>query len=345
MRETSENRRRADPGDAASINRRRALALAGGAAVAATWRNALGDVPAIRVGLLQFGSVAWQMETIRRHGLAAAEGIAIEALPLASSQATLVALQAQRVDVVVSDLLWVARQRATGADWAFVPYSAALGAVEVPEASPIRTFADLAGKRLGVPGTPLDKSWLILRLLARRQLGRDLDGMVEKSFGAPPLIGEQLAAGRLDAVLTYWQFAARLEAQGMRRLLGMDEAMRALGIEGRVPLVGYVVSEGWVRRNAALSAGFFRACRAADALLASSDEEWQAVAALTGTAGPDELVRVRDGYRSGIVTGDESAMRRAAAALYDLLAEIGGEDLVGGSPHLPQGTFLDGFGA
>jgi NitT/TauT family transport system substrate-binding protein len=50
---------------------------------------------------------------------------------LASCQATEVALQAGRVVRIVGDLLWVARQRASGADWAFIPYSAALGAVEV----------------------------------------------------------------------------------------------------------------------------------------------------------------------------------------------------------------------
>jgi hypothetical protein len=38
-------------------------------------------------------------------------------------------------------------------------------------------------------------------------------------------------------------------------------------------------------------------------------------------------------------------MRTAAAALYDLLAGIGGETLVGPSRTLPPGTFLDSFGS
>ena len=330
------------------MNRRRMLGILGASALAATGtagRAGAAGRPAIRIGILQFGSVAWQIDVIRRHGLAEAEGVGIEPVILAANQATLVALQAGSVDVIVSDLLWVARQRATGADWSFHPYSTALGAVEVPAASPIRSLADLPGHRLGIAGTALDKSWLILRLLAQRQNGRDLDEVVEKSFGAPPLLAEQLAAGRLDALLTYWQFAARLEARGARRLLGMGEAVRALGIAEPVPLVGYVLSAAWAKEHASSTAAFFRACRHAEEILLRSDEEWRTIAPLTGAANPVELERLRDAFRDGIPRGDETAMRVAAENLYDLLARIGGEALVGPSRTLPPGTFLDGIRA
>jgi NitT/TauT family transport system substrate-binding protein len=330
------------------MNRRRMLGILGASALAAAGtagRATAAGRPAIRIGILQFGSVAWQIDVIRRHRLAEAEGVGIEPVILAANQATLVALQAGSVDVIVSDLLWVARQRATGADWSFRPYSTALGAIEVPAASPIRSLADLPGRRLGIAGTALDKSWLILRLLAQRQNGRDLDEVVEKSFGAPPLLAEQLAAGRLDALLTYWQFAARLEARGARRLLGMGEAVRALGIVEPVPLVGYVLSAAWAKEHAASCAAFFRACRRAEEVLLRSDEEWRTIAPLTGAADPVELERLRDAFRDGIPRGDETAMRVAAENLYDLLARIGGEALVGPSRTLPPGTFLDGIRA
>jgi NitT/TauT family transport system substrate-binding protein len=330
----------------AAVDRRQALGLLGAAiTMTAAPIVTAAALPVVRIGVLQFGSVAWQLDVIAHHDLAGAEGIAIETVTLASNQATLVALQAGRVDVIVSDLLWVARQRATGADWAFRPYSTALGAVVVPASSPLRGLGDLPGKRLGIAGSPLDKSWLLLRLLARRQLDRDLDDAVEKSFGAPPLLAEQLLAGRLDAVLTYWQFAARLESQGARRLLGMGEAMRALGIVDPVPLVGYTLSEGWARDHAEAAAAFFRVCRRAEEILLQSDEEWRRIAPLTGAAGDAELVRLRDAFRDGIPRGEDKAIEAAAAKLYDLFAEIGGEALVGPSRTLPQGTFLGRIGS
>ena len=44
---------------------------------------------------------------------------------------------------------------------------------------------------------------------------------------APPLLSEQLKLGRLDAVLTFWNFAARLDADGFVRVIDMADVMAA----------------------------------------------------------------------------------------------------------------------
>jgi NitT/TauT family transport system substrate-binding protein len=328
-------------------DRRRVLAILGGMAAslpAVTAVRAGDGEPPVRIAVLKFGTVSWMLDVLRRHRFDRAEGVEIEIVELASGQATQVALQAGRVDTIVGDLLWVARQRASGADWAFIPYSAALGAVEVAADSLIRTLEDLPGKRLGIAGTPLDKSWLLLRLLSLRRFGRDFDSSVEKIFGAPPLLAEQFAAGRLDAVLTYWQFAARLEAKGARRLLGMDEVMRDLGIAERVALVGYIVSEHWAQTNRPRLVAFLKACRRAEDVLARSDEEWRVIAPRTGAASDGELARLRDEFRAGIPERDRNT-EEDAARLYALLVGIGGETVAGPSTTLPAGTILGGFGS
>jgi len=119
--------------------------------------------------------------------------------------------------------------------------------------------------------------------------------------------------------------------------------MRQLGIESPVPLVGYVVSERWAAANAAVFAGFLRACRRAEEILSASDDDWQLIASLTGAASAAELERLRDAFRAGVPKGQPDY--RDAERLYELLATIGGEMLVGPSPALPPGTFLDGFGS
>jgi NitT/TauT family transport system substrate-binding protein len=306
---------------------------AGGAAAA--------DEPVIRIAILHFGTVSWELETIAQHRLDAEEGFRIETVELASNPATQVALQAGRVDAIVSDWLWVSRQRAEGADWTFFPFSSAVGALMVPEASPIRSLADLRGKRLGIAGSTIDKSWLVLRLLAAQQGAIDLDRDTEKSFAAPPLLDQELAAGRLDAVLTFWQFAARLEAAGNRPVLSVGDALKSLGFATAVPLVGYVVSERWAAEHADLLARFDRASRKAKALLASSDAEWERLAPHTGAESAAELQRLRDGFRAGIPAHWGAAEREEAGRLYLLLAKIGGPALVGTSPALQPGTFLD----
>ncbi len=138
--------------------------------------------------------------------------------------------------MIVVDWLWVARQRASGADWSSVPFSDAVGALIVPPDSPVHEVPDLAGRALGIAGSPLDKSWLILRAYASQRYGIDLNAVANKSFGPPPLLAEQMKAGRLDALLTYWQFAAKAEAAGARRLLAVEDAVAALGVSSGVPL-------------------------------------------------------------------------------------------------------------
>jgi NitT/TauT family transport system substrate-binding protein len=293
----------------------------------------------VRLGVLRFGTVAWELDVIRRHGLDAAHGIAIEARELASAQATQVALQAGAVDVSAQDWLWVARQRADGTDWTYTTFSTAIGALIAPPDSSLRAVTDLPGKRLGIAGSPLDKSWLILRAYASKLHGIDLDATATKIFGPPPLLAEQAKAGRLDAVLTFWPFAAKAQAAGARRVLAMEDAVRDLGITGEVPVAGYVFAEHWARANPAAITGLLAASRAARGVLATSDAEWLLLKPLMGVADDAEFDQLRAYYRAGIPRADAADHAGTASKLLEVLVAIGGPALVGPARTLPPGTF------
>ncbi|HEX5462861.1 MAG TPA: ABC transporter substrate-binding protein [Steroidobacteraceae bacterium] len=296
--------------------------------------------PTLRIGVLKFGTVSWVMDVIEHHELDETFGLDIETLELATNQATLVALQAKRVDCVVSDWLWVSRQRAAGADWTFFPFSTAVGALVAARGAPIHGLADLRDRRLGVAGSPLDKSWVIVQALARKQ-HFDIAHDARLAFGAPPLLNHELLAGRLDAVLTYWNFAAPLESRGLPAVLSMSDALRQLGFKTAIPLVGYVVSERWARQNPRALAAFVSATREAESILATSDAEWNWLGSRTGAHSPAELKALRDAFRAGIPAHWGKEERREAAALYAVFAKTGGQALVGSSPTLQPGTFLD----
>jgi NitT/TauT family transport system substrate-binding protein len=302
-------------------------------------RRALGADAPIRIGLLRFGTVQWELDVMRRHGLDAAHGVTAAPVEYASSQATQVALQAREVDMVALDWLWVSRQRAGGADWRFAPLSSALGAVVVPSGSAIRSVGDLPGKRLGIAGGPLDKSWLVLRAYGKAKLGLDLDAAVEKSFAAPPLVDQALSAGRLDAALNFWPFAARAEAAGARSLIGVGEMLQALGVAPGLPMVGYVFADAWAKGRTDQVNRFLAAAAEARQILARSDEEWTRLEPLTGAHDAAELGRLRDWYRSGVPGSFGPAERAAAETLYRLLRENGGAELTGPSPVIAPGTF------
>jgi NitT/TauT family transport system substrate-binding protein len=295
--------------------------------------------PVIRVGVLRFGTVSWEIDVIRHHGLDTGEHIALLPVDLATTQASQVALQSGQVDMIVIDWLWVARQRGTGADWTFVPFSSAAGALIAPANSPVRDVRDLIGHSLGIAGSPLDKSWLILQAYASQHYGLDLNVKTNKSFGPPPLLAEEMKLGRLDAVLTYWPYAAKAEAAGARSVLTVEDAVRSLGVTASVPYFGYTFAQHWAEQNAALIDGLITVSRQARDILTTSDAEWQRLQPLTGAANDDELVRLRDWYRSGIPLHWGSPERQAVVQLLEILAKIGGPELTRSINALPAGTF------
>jgi NitT/TauT family transport system substrate-binding protein len=297
------------------------------------------DPVPVRIGLVKFGTVAWEMDTIRQHGLDEANGVRISVVEMATNDSGKIALQAGAVDLIVSDWPWVARQRAEGADFSFAPYSKAVGALLTGPQSGIAGLADLPGKRIGVAGGPLDKSWLLLRALSRKELGFDLADRTELVFGAPPLLNQEFAQGRIDAVLTYWHYAARLEAEGAKTLLTVADIARKLGNGADIPMLGFVFRESWAAQHEAALQGFLRASRQAKALLANSDAEWVRLGPLLGTDTPSVRTALKAGYSAGILDHWGEEERRNAEALYGTLAALGGDKLVGRAKTLDPGTF------
>jgi NitT/TauT family transport system substrate-binding protein len=293
----------------------------------------------LRIAVLKFGTVSWELDTIKTHGLDKAEGVDLQVSELAAPQATMVALQAGAADMAVSDWFWVARQRSQGRPFTFVPYSTATGAVVVPEDSRIESLKDLDGKRLGVAGGPLDKSWLLLRALSLKERGKDLSEVVKPLFGAPPLLNQEIRQGRIDAVLNYWPYAARLSAAGMRPVLAVKDVRKALGVQTDVPMIGYVFNAEWAKANRRTVDGFFRAVARAEAMLARSDAEWERLRPLMKARDQATFEALKAGYRAGIPRHWGEAERRDAEQLFAILREIGGGRLVGKAKTLPPGTF------
>jgi len=306
------------------------LAIAGSLAVA-------GET--VRVGVLKFGTVNWEIDTIRHYGLDKKNGVEIDVVPLAGNEATRIALLSGAVDIIVSDWLFVSRQRAEGAPLTFVPYSTSVGAIMVPPGSDIATLADLKGKTIGVAGGPLDKSWLMLRGLAEGKAGFDLAGQTTQAFAAPPLLAEKLRQGELDAAINYWHYNARLEAEGYRMLVSAQAAAAALGANGDISAIGYVFDETWANDHVESVLGFVKASRDAKTLLASSDEPWLRLKPMMKADDEAVFDTLVKRYRQGIPSRPIAAEEADTARIYDYLARIGGEKLVGKAKAMAPGTF------
>jgi NitT/TauT family transport system substrate-binding protein len=293
---------------------------------------------ALRVAVQKTGTFAWELAVIRAHGLDKQANLSVQVLELASPEAGKIALRAGNADIVVTDWLWVSRERGLGAKLTFYPYSSALGAVVVPASSPVRTLADLKGRKLAVAGGPIDKNWLLL-LAWLKQGGIDLKSDATIAYGAPPLLAAKTLSGEMDATVNYWNFCAALEAKGFRRIAGIEDLLPKLGAKGRTAMLGYVFDERWANTNQDKIARFIAMTRAAKEILSTSDAEWEKIAPLTGAPDAATLHAYRDRYREGIPRRPIADEEADARILYRVLAEIGGHELVGPVPELAAGTF------
>ncbi len=304
---------------------------------------AFAEARKLRVASVKFGTLAWLLETIKAEKLDEKYNVALEIIETATNQSSPVALYGGSADVVVTDWPWALRQRSMGEAVKFAPFSGALGAVVVPADSPIKTFADLKGKKFGVAGSSTDKSWLLLRAHAKKELGADLVDLVQPQYGAAPLLTEQLKDGRLDAVLNFWTFTARLEAQGFRRVISMSDVMTALDIDPQPALVGFIWKESSEADLLPAINSLLAAAREANELLANSDAPWERLRPMMKAADDKEFAALKAGYRSGIRGYWSEADMQSAQKIMDILLAAGDAELAGkGTRFDPKAFYAPG---
>jgi NitT/TauT family transport system substrate-binding protein len=215
-----------------------------------------------------------------------------------------------------------------------------VGGLMVPADSLRKTLADFRDAKIGIAGGPLDKSWIILRAYAQQAFGMDLAKETEQVFGAPPLIFNAALEGEVDGAVNYWHFMARMRAAGMVELISVAEAAEALGLDPETPLLGYVFHGEMLRDNPELITGFATASRAAKDLLAADDAAWERIRPMMPAKTEAEFEELKAGYRAGIPS-NAPVDQDSARGVFALMAQLGGEELVGTATELPDGVFLD----
>jgi NitT/TauT family transport system substrate-binding protein len=209
--------------------------------------------------------------------------------------------------------------------------------------SGVRSLADLKGKSIGISGGPSDKTWLLLRAFASKKYSMDLATATRPVFAAPPLLNELALSGQVNAALNVWHYDARLEANGMRPLIKLPEILSGLGVDKPIPLIGWVFREDWANQNPQTMKRFMAASMEAKSIMAKSDTEWERLKPLMRAEDNTTFLALKAGYRSGIPQCADADFEASVASVYKILAETGGEKLVGKSKAVSEGTFWSGF--
>ncbi|MCK5665257.1 MAG: ABC transporter substrate-binding protein [Thiotrichaceae bacterium] len=293
----------------------------------------------IRLGVLAFGTVNWELTPMQQAQLMETEEYRLKVTKMANPQAGKIALLSGAVDMIVADWIWVSRQRALGKDYTFYPYSNTTGALVVAKDSPISQLADLKNKKLAVAGGELDKNSLLLQALMQKQGVAGVFASIEKVYGAPPLLSQQMIHKRVDALLTYWHYAARMEAEGYKVVMTGNDILQGLGVQEKVPSIGYVFDRAWANNHKLAIQAFLQQTKQTKDALCAEDVAWQGIQPLVRakTEQINQLLRQR--YCDGRVLSWGDKEQQAAAQIYQYLKAISQKRLTGGAETIQAGSF------
>ena len=126
----------------------------------------------------------------------------------------------------------------------------------------------------------------------------------------------------------------------MRKLIDVSEAAKALVLDPNTPLLGYVVKSETLRKSPELVAGLANTSRAAKAILAMDDAEWTRIRDRMNAKTDAQFDALKSGFLAGIPSS-EPIDQTAAAKMLELMASIGGPDLMGSATKLSEGTFFE----
>jgi len=301
--------------------------------------SSFASTPTIKVAALEFGTINWVLQTIKRTQLDKKNGFNLTIHPVANTQAGKIALQANAADIIISDWIWVARLRGNQqTKFSFAPYSSANGGVMVSKRSSITLLSDLAHQTIGIAGGPLDKNWLLLQALALRE-NIPLNDRVNTVFGAPPLLNSLFKQGDLDALVNFWHYNARLKAEGYVEFTTTQKIIEQLGIKNRIPMLGYVFRPTWAHNNNLALNSFLKVSQQASLLLCQSDFHWAAILPLTRTDNRSVQALLRKGFCNGRITHFSDDDKHAVGRIYSILADIGGQQLTGPISRLDPDLF------
>ena len=293
----------------------------------------------LRIGVLAFGTVNWELDVLKHHNLDKKYGFDLDVVELASKNAQLVSLQSKDVNMIVNDWIWVNTQKAKGKNFSFYPYSKATGTLLVNENSNINTLLDLKGKHLGIAGGVYDKTWLLFRAYSKSKYDIDLKDIVNSLFASAPILYKKMQDDSLQAAINFWHFNAKLESKNIKALIEISEILKELDIQKDVSFVGWTFDTKFANENKDLINAFLKASKESKEILKNSDEEWNRIKEQMSVKNDKEFEALKNGYKKGIIEEFDENSIGDLQKVFKILLKEGGEKFVEDSTSLDNSIF------
>ncbi len=229
------------------------------------------------------GTQRFPIYAMRTRGIADKYNLKVEEIPVSGPQAQYTAMQTGDFQVATTAWFPVVLMRAQGYKFTIVfPVSSYTDDIVVPADSPLKSMADLKGKRVGISGGPASSGTWIFRTEAVRFFGFDPMKEARVQFGAAPLLTGLMENNELDAVLIQNPQVVRLlETKKFRSLASFGDIWREKTGQD-VMLVTIVMNEDWAKANREIAKRFVAAFKESAEYLKAHAEVWPEVAEQIG---------------------------------------------------------------
>ncbi|HXQ53012.1 MAG TPA: ABC transporter substrate-binding protein [Stellaceae bacterium] len=267
---------------------------------------------------------------VQQFGLDKKHGLAMEVMDYAMPGQQYTMYKSDATDVSAGNFIDLLRQRKAGLGLqAFHGFQGYSNLIVAKPDSPIKSFADLKGKKVGEFG-PTFLDWLILRAAGKKAYGIDLQNDATLVQGAPPLLNQFLAKGDVDATLQFSSltFGPILKGE-QKQVADIRDVMRAAGFDPDAFYLHWQVTEKWTKAHPDAVVRLSAMLDDAYAKLKSDDSVWPALAQKINITDP----KIADAYRNEARKIDNPPYRKAlippTQALMDSIVAIAGEAAVG----------------
>jgi NitT/TauT family transport system substrate-binding protein len=282
------------------------------------------------------GTTSYLVYVFKKFELGKKYNIDLIPTPNTSSAAALVAMQ--NGSAQLTNLGWndIARLKMGGYDVIGVAPWLRWGAdfYVVQKDSPIKTLADLKGKKIGTSGK-ISLNHILLKTVAKKHYGVDIEKDAETLEGAQPLLRGLLEQGNLDVAGMFNSFTPAMIASGkFRSLVKLSELVTQYGLPD-TPYLMYGFDGKYAKANPENVKAFVKGFQEAIHILKTNDEVWLEEG--RNLQQSDEVSALfRELCREDIADKFDETTEKNIRVVFDQFLPIAGEEAFGIN-KLPEG--------
>ena len=285
---------------------------------------------ALALGAIGLSGEAHSADPVLRFAVITSGGQSEEIIDFAAPGQQYTMIRSDAADIAGGNFIDLMRQRKAGVGIQAVHGFMGYNNLFVTKAdSSIKTFEDLKGKKVGNFGTTF-LDWLIVRVAGKKGYNIDLEKDATLVQGAPPLLGQFLTKGEVDAIFQFSTLTLAPVSRNEQRVVSyLPDLMKKAGLGADPFYLTWMLSEKWSKANPEAVGRLSAMLNEAYQLLKTDDSLWPTLAERIRITDPALIVAYREHARKYSNPAYRADLLKPTQDLVTDLVSIAGEQAVG----------------